>query len=265
MSQLSGSSIAIIEAATGWRQDRVQPFDLPEGRVIVKAHRPVRGAWRYRLLSLLAASLKAPYLRAVPMHGGAWSQQIELRRLAALKQAGVPVADVLHVADDYFVMSYLGADCLGTLINMGHPDAYALWHKACLALVATHAAGQYMSQCFGRNVIVDQDLRGFIDFEDDPLEVLTLRQAQVRDWVIFLHSTLARLQVSCDQIDRAIANVLATEHPQVIDDLRALAVSIGWLRHLPSRPWVLKRDIHRVQAASRALHRWATQIHPSDL
>jgi hypothetical protein len=257
-SQLSAASVAQIEASAHWRRDRVQIFDLPEGQVIVKGHRPLRSAWRHRLLNVIAWIFRAPHFRAVPVHGGAQSQAIEIRRLQALAQVNIPVPMILHVAPDYFVMRYLGEHCLGTLINIGHLDAYRLWEQAGKSLRQAHAAGQYMSQCFGRNVIVDSELRGFIDFEDDPLEVFSLQQAQVRDWLIFLHSTLAFLRISQSQLDAGVAKLLADESLEIRQGLRQLAQSIGWLRHLPANPKTLGRDLYRVQSAARALHHWAT-------
>ncbi len=256
--RLSASSIAQIEASPAWRRDRLEIFDLPEGHVIVKGHRLERGQWRYRVLNVIAALVGSVYLRAVPMHGGAQSQSIEITRLHELRKAGVPVPDVLHVTPDYFVMRYLGRECLGSLINAGHPQAFALWRETCAHLHAVHAAGQYISQCFGRNVIVGEHVHGFIDFEDDPLEAFTLVQAQVRDWMIFFHSTLGMLKIPRAQLDEAVAQVLAAERADIRAELHKLALSIGWLRHLPAKPGILGRDLYRVQSAARALHYWAT-------
>jgi tRNA A-37 threonylcarbamoyl transferase component Bud32 len=257
-SMLSASSIAQIEASPVWRRDRLEIFDLPEGQVIVKGQRVERGQWRYRLLNTIAALVGSVYLRAVPMYGGAHSQSIEIARLHALRQAGLPVPDVLHVTPEYFVMCYLGRECLGSLINAGQPQAFALWRETCAHLHAVHAAGQYISQCFGRNVIVGERVYGFIDFEDDPLEAFTLLQAQVRDWMIFFHSTLGMLQIPRAQLDESVAQVLAAERADIRAELHKLARSVGWLRHLPAKPGILGRDLYRVQSAARALHHWTT-------
>lgn len=262
MNALSAASIALIEAAPvdavgSWRRDRVQVFDLPEGKVIVKGHRPMRSPWRYWLLNGVARLLGSPYVRAVPMHGGLLSQTTEIKRLTALQGVGVPVPKVLLVKPDYFVMNYLGADCLGGLINQGHADAFALWKQTCALVLLAHQKGQYLSQCFGRNVIVDGGVRGFIDFEDDPCEVMTLEQAQVRDWLIFLNSTVAMLQIPRTQLDAAIAHALSLETRAIQDALRKAAASMGWFRFLPASAKPLGRDVYRLQAVADALHRWS--------
>ena len=97
--------------------------------------------------------------------------------------------EVHHVAGDYFVMSYLGSNDLARALREQGSGAYGLWMAAMEHLLLVHARGQYLSQCFARNIIVSDDFRGMIDFEDDPLEVMTLEQAQARDWLIFLQSS----------------------------------------------------------------------------
>ena len=47
------------------------------------------------------------------------------------------------------------ARTLGDVIQSHHPQAAALWREAGDALVRLHAAGQYLSQGFARNMIVD--------------------------------------------------------------------------------------------------------------
>ena len=51
---ISLTSIARIESSTVWRQKRVEIIDLPEGRMLVKGQRPLRGPWAHRVLNLFA-------------------------------------------------------------------------------------------------------------------------------------------------------------------------------------------------------------------
>jgi tRNA A-37 threonylcarbamoyl transferase component Bud32 len=258
-SELSTASIAQIEVASGWRVHRVEVFDLPEGKVIVKGHRPLRGPWRHRVLNLLAALFRAPMMKAVPVHGGAQSQEVELRRLAALKAAGQPVPRVLHVAPDYFVMNFLGKSHLAGVLSSQGFAAYDLWRTAAEQIVQVHAAGQYLSQCFGRNIIVDQassDLRfaGMIDFEDDPLEVMSLQEAQVRDWLVFLQSTVYLLNAPPDALSAGLQELFSKESRQLRQALLQGCRKLVWLRHLPRsrNPW--GKDTVMLQAAAQAMH-----------
>lgn len=258
MSELSAASVAKIEASDVWRAKRVEVFDLPEGKVIVKGHRPLRGPWRHRILNALATLFRAPMMKAVPVHGGARSQEVELARLAQLQAAGQPVPRVMHVAPDYFVMNYLGSSHLAGVLSGQGFAAYALWRTVAEQIVQVHAAGQYLSQCFGRNMIVDrtQGIRfaGMIDFEDDPLEVLSLQQAQVRDWLVFLQSTVWALNAPPTVLRTALQELLGKESPALREAVLQSAHQLRWLRHFPRsrKPW--GKDTVMIQAAAQAMH-----------
>ncbi len=173
-----------IRSSPGWRRSRVELFhDTSVGSVIVKGQRAQRPAWRYRLLNGLARLIRLPLLKAAPAHGGARAQRIEVDRLRRLAAAGVPVPQVLHAEDEFFVQSWLGETRLDQLLRRG--DALVWWQRGLRALVDLHARDQYLSQAFARNFIARGDALAMIDFEDDPLEVMTLEQAQARDWLAF--------------------------------------------------------------------------------
>ena len=84
---VSAQSVTRIEASRGWRERRVEVFELPEGKVLVKGQRARRSPWPHRVLNALARVLGVDYLKAVPVHGGARSQAIwaaERRGCAAI-------------------------------------------------------------------------------------------------------------------------------------------------------------------------------------
>ena len=258
--QLQAIEIERIAASPGWRAQRVEVFDTAVGKVIAKGQRALRGPGRHRVLSALAHLVGVPFLRAVPVHGGAQAQAVEIRRLQALAAAGAPVPQVLHVAPDHFIMSWLGGNHLAAVLSARRPAAFALWREGARALVRVHAAGQYLSQCFGRNVIVDEGseppcLAGMIDFEDDPLEVMTLAEAQVRDWLIYLQSTLWDLAVPVAQVDAVLDGFMAMEPAPVRALFAQASRRLGWLRVLPQNRRY-GRDTIAVQAVAAAVHRW---------
>lgn len=260
---ISLTSIARIEASSLWRARRVEVFDLPEGKLLVKGQRPLRGPWAHRALNLFARMAGVPYLKAVPVHGGARSQAIEIRRLQALHAAGVSVPQVHHVASDYFVMSYLGANDLARALREQGVRAAGLWMAAMDHLLLVHARGQYLSQCFARNIIVSSRFEGLIDFEDDPLEVMTLEQAQARDWLIYLQSTLWNLALEPDRLDAALRSVLERELEPVRVVLRHASRRLAWLRHLPTNRTIWGKDFVSLQAVAAALVRLHQVPQPS--
>ncbi len=252
---ISLTSVVRIEASTIWREKRVEVLDLPEGRMLVKGQRPRRSPWPHRVLNIFAWMAGVPYLKAVTVHGGARSQAIEIARLQALRQSGLAVPEVHHAATDYFVMSYLGSNDLARALREQGSDAFDLWMAAMTHLLQVHACGQYMSQCFARNIIVSDTFRGMIDFEDDPLEVMTLEQAQGRDWLIFLQSSLYNLGLEPGRLDTALRSVLEQELPQVRRVLAHAARRLSWLRFLPTNRKIWGKDFVSLQAVGDAMFR----------
>ena len=252
---MSAQSIALIEASPVWRVRRVEVVDLPEGKVLVKGQRATRSPWPHRLLNTLAWMAGVPYLKAVPVHGGARSQDIEVTRLRALAAAGLPVPQVQHVGADYFVMDYLGSNDLARTLREQGAKAFGLWFAAMEQLLQVHAQGQYLSQCFARNIIVSDRFEGLIDFEDDPLEVMGLVDAQARDWLIYLQSTLWNLALDEPRLDAALRSALERESAPVRAALRHAAGRLAWLRWLPTNRRVWGKDFVSLQAVAAALHR----------
>jgi hypothetical protein len=272
MSQLSAASIARIESSQGeqsWRTRRVQVFDLPEGKVIVKGQRPKRGPWRHRILRWIGQILRAPMVRPVPVPGGAQSQAIEVKRLEQMSASAVPVPQVLHVADEYFVMRYLGDSDLAIQLRLLGLEAFGLWRQAAIYLIQTHDAGHYLSQCFARNIVIgrqseDLFVAGLIDFEDDPVVVMTLLEAQVRDWMLFLQSTLFGLNAPAHVLQPVLTELLNRENPQVRDALLQHAKGLTWLRHLPTSRKIFGKDFVSIQATAHALYRQLQSRHIID-
>ena len=252
---ISPESIARIEASPVWRAQRVEVFDLPEGKLLVKGQRGTRSPWPYRLMNTLAWLAGVPYLKAVPMHGGTHSQKVEIMRLRALRAARLPVPQVHHVGQDYFVMSYLGSDDLARSLRGQGSMRFDLWLAAMEQLLLVHARGQYLSQCSARNIIVSQSVDGLIDFEDDPMEVMGLVEAQARDWLLYLHSTLWNLTPDTARQDAALKSVLKREAADVLAVLRHAAKRLAWLRWLPSNRKVWGRDFVGLQAVAATLYR----------
>ncbi len=256
---LSTGSIAKIEDATGWRKDRVQIFDLPEGKMIVKGQRPKRGPWRHRLLWLIGRLVGVGAMKPVPVPGGQASQEVELARLKAMADAAILVPEVMHIAPEYFVMRYLGGSDLAAQLRGQGFDAFELWKSALLQIVLVHDAGQYLSQCFARNIIVGQQesnqyIAGMIDFEDDPTMVMTQLEAQVRDWLIFLQSTVYSLAAPVDVLQAALTELLDRERSDVREALFEQCRRLAWLRYLPTsrKPW--GKDLVSTQAAMQAMY-----------
>ncbi len=244
-----------IRASGGWRRFRTEAMDSSEGPVVVKGQRPARTVVAAWLLGLVSRLARSPEMRPIPAPGGPAGQAIELRRLQELAAAGVRVPRVLHVDAGFFVMERLPGQSLGERLAAQPDDARALWEQGLRFLQDVHARGQYLSQASARNLIVTPAGIAAIDFEDDPREVLPLAAAQVRDWLLYLQSTVWLLREPQQELLRTWESLAPTgaDAAAMLESVERMA----WMRHLPRsrKPW--GRDIVSAQAAADLLHAWA--------
>lgn len=246
-----------IRHSAGWRARRVEVMHgTSQGSVVVKGQRAARPAWRYRPLNGLARLSRLPLLQAAPAHGGARAQAIEVRRLRSLADSGVPVPRLLHVDDEFIVQSWLGDARLDALLLQ--PDALAWWQRGLRTLVEVHQREQYLSQAFARNFIAVGEHLAMIDFEDDPLEVMDLEQAQARDWLAYVHaSALAfrqRLPAPLAECAALLRAELARERTPVRRLVAVTAQRLRWVQRMPAgdgRGW--RRHLHIVHMAAGLL------------
>lgn len=255
---LSAASLQAIEASPGWRQHRVEMFDLPEGRVVVKGQRPARGPWRFRLLSALARCTRNPLLRPVPARGGAEAQAVEVRRLRTLAAAGVQVPEVLHHGPEYIVLRRIDGDALQQQFLAEPAQALAAFGLGLAGLLDLHHRGQYLSQAFARNILLCQGQLWYIDFEDDPLQAMDLPDAQARDLMAYLLSSIWINRAARPDLMSVWSAAAHRLDRPLLQRVRQAAQGLAWLRHLPRerKPW--GRDVVTVQALAEFLHHWNT-------
>lgn len=252
---MTAEDLATLRRFAAESHHRVKSVTISSGRVVVKRQRPARSVWRERLLDLLARLVKLPMLGPVPAHGGARGQAIEVERLRALDAAGVRVPRLLHVEPAFFVMEHVAGPTLVERIAAGDAEASVLWRLGLDMLCDVHGRGQALSQAFARNVIVAADGLAMIDFEDDPLEAMSLDEAQARDWLLYLHSTAWHFPAAlADALHADLGAALGGER----DAVRALVESAGRrlssLRHLPASRRFWGREVVGARALARLLH-----------
>ncbi|HQQ69189.1 MAG TPA: hypothetical protein PLL92_02605 [Alicycliphilus sp.] len=243
------------------RQQRLtERYTLADERVWLKRAGPPHGLWRYHLLWVVARVMRLPVLGPVRNLGGRAAIATELSRLRTLGALGLRVPQVLAACDDAFLMSDLGAPgqatpSLGDEIDsaMGAGAVLALWRQGLQTLDAVHERQQCLSQAFARNMVRCPDgAIACIDFEDDPSSTLPLAMCQLRDALMYVHSTaLALLQAGAQQEAHGIWRAWLAQPVRSADFHAALQSTqkrLGWLRHLPQdRHW--GRDTQRLRAA----------------
>jgi len=229
-----------IHASTRWREQRIEVFhDTSLGSVLVKGQRPARGPWRYSVLNGVARTVGLPMLRAAPALGGAQSQRVEVERLRSLAAAGVCVPEVLHIDEQFFVQRFIQGPLLFERLRDGGAPALLWWQRGLRVLVELHASQQYLSQAFTRNIIAVGEQLVMIDFEDDPLQVMPLAQAQARDWLAYLYTSAMTPPGPQHLMAEILRPALADEPQTVRHELHAAAVRLA--RLLPRR----RRDAAR--------------------
>ena len=251
---LNAKHLATIEAALARTHARTIEITLDDIPLIIKRQRPARATWPLALLNAMARLCGLPCLQAAPQWGDARGQHVELNRLRTLAEAGLPVPAIHHIAADWFAMQRVGQHSLESMLQHGPLPAETYWREGLGLLHAVHRQEQYLSQAFARNLIWHDDGLYLIDFDDDPAELLTVPQAQARDWLLYLLSCARHLSQPPRETARQLYGTLTAEPSSVRTALHAVARRLAWLRWLPSqrRPW--GRDMIELQAAGAVLH-----------
>lgn len=255
--QLLADDLQRIRASQGWRRDRVEVLETSAGPVVVKGHRPPRSVTPRRLFNWAMQLAGLATLKVPLRDGGPLAQQVEVRRLIQLQAAGARVPTLMHVEPAFFVQAYLAGPDLSRELSRGASDKLAMWEQGLAAVQAVHRRGECLSQAFARNFIVTPQGIVAIDHEEDPLEVVSLPQAQARDWLFYLHSTLWLLPEHRAQMLSVWERMVNAESGPVAGFMHQLAHRLALLRYLPSqrKPW--GRDIVGAQAAASFLYTWS--------
>ncbi|MGL4997000.1 MAG: hypothetical protein ACRC6G_12615 [Deefgea sp.] len=250
----SSALIQHIESEIRQTSSRILPMEVAGETLIIKRQEAARPLFGYTVLNALAKIFQQPLLCAVPAPGGAAAQAIEIYRLNSLREAGVPVPEVRHIAPTWFAMTVAGTHSLDELIRDPNNEHLEVWRLGLAAILQVHQCGQNLSQAFARNIIWDAGQIRFIDFEDDPIKTLPLAYAQCRDWLLYLHSMAYQINVDAVTLAETWQSDLTQESREVQDLIRNCSQQLAWVRHLPTqrKPW--GRDVISLQGAGRVLH-----------
>ncbi|MDO5611330.1 MAG: serine/threonine protein phosphatase [Pseudomonadota bacterium] len=168
----------------------LQKIEIDGRQAWLKAYEEDSRQFSLAALRRLALALNMPALLPPPRYRGTEAQQVEARRLDELRNKNVRVPKVLGKGESALLLSHLG-DTLASRLRDAGGDAGridTLAAETVDAIAAAHRNGAYFGQPLPRNIIHSRSRGvGFIDFEEDPLEVMSLEQAQARDWVMFVH------------------------------------------------------------------------------
>lgn len=201
---------------------------------------PQPPAWRYQLLGATAKALGQPVMQPVRPHGGSAGLQVEARRIRALGEARLRAPAILDEGDAWLLLSDLGQLTLESMIRHASADDRLMWwQRGADYILQAHRAGQYLSQAFARNFVWSEEAGlGALDFEDDALVAMSLADAQVRDWLPYLFSSVLYFEDRLPVLCAALCDHLQHENPAVRAGLATALRRTAWLRAarwLPAR------------------------------
>ncbi len=263
------SAQGFLQRALAAQSANIAAYDWADERVWIKKAGPRNPAWRYRVLGGVARLLGLGVLRPVPNLGGERAIAIERARLRSLAELDLPVPLILAACDSGLMLrdlAYPAQTSVSLAVEIGQAGdstrRLKLFQEGLQAVARVHAAGSCLSQAFARNLVRTADGRlGYIDFEDDPAELLSPDECQARDWLCYLHSTAQPLrEVGALEAGAGRASDLLQARPLAVRRLLASAASrLRWLRRLPADRR-FGGDSQRVQAAALLLDRLELHI-----
>ncbi|WP_349984954.1 serine/threonine protein phosphatase [Stenotrophomonas sp. WHRI 8082] len=229
----------------------VEPITLEGQRAWLKQYGEGSRAVALGLLNFIANRFHLDALRPPPHRGGDAAARTEARRLGELQAQGVNVPAVLGTGHAALVLGDNGSSfntCLREANDAGRDRLVA---AAMQAMADAHAQGAYFGQPLPRNLTWDGERVGFIDFEEDPLEVMDLAQAQARDWLMFGYGVAKYYADRPQQLQALMAAAMDGANEPVREHAHAVT---GRLQHVAKASKKLGRSARALANAILIVH-----------
>lgn len=156
----------------------------------------------------------------------------EAQRLNLMKEKGFNVPTVLLSHENYLVMTDIGPSVKDWLTDK-NTATYQRQHillAAATALAKLHQHHRWHGRPALRDLCWDGSQIGFIDFEEDPHQHLSIDQCMVRDVLIFVHGLYRYLPASDPAILQAIHQYRKAAPRRVWRDTQQI-ISNMWLAY----------------------------------
>lgn len=215
-----------------------------------------RGGRPVRLAALRAVVrvLDLPPLLPPPYRSGEAAKQTEKERIQELDALGVSVPRILDEGSDELLLSDLGPTLSSQLREArGKPQrSDALVSSAVAAIGDAHRRGGYLSQAWPRNLTVHRGGIGFLDFEEDPREVMSLADAQARDWLLFAYGTMRYYRERPRALEALLRGALHDAQDQTLSGMADVATRLQPLARGAARFGRSARTFSQVLGVIRA-------------
>lgn len=229
----------------------VEPIVIEGQRAWLKQYAKGRRVLALGLLNVVAHHFKLDALRPPPHRGGQGACRTESRRLRELHAQGVNVPQLLGSGEAALLLEDNGC-CFNICLRRADPVGRdVLVATALQAIAAAHATGAYFGQPLPRNLTWDGTRVGFIDFEEDPLEVMNLVHAQARDWLMFAYGAARYYPDRPRQLQLLMTQTMREIEPRVIAHVHA----VSWRLHRLARTLLyMGRPARRLAQAILIVH-----------
>lgn len=209
---------------------------------------------RLGALDWFARRMDLAPLRPPPRYRAAAARCTEQRRLQELREVGVLVPEVIAQGEDVLLLSDLGPTLASRLRRSDTSQSRELTVGAITAVAEVHARGAYLGQPLARNITVDAFGRvGFLDFEEDPGEIMSLADAQARDWLLFAAGISRYGPGSEEELGRMLGTAVdageADVRERIDHAVRRLGFIERWTRHLGTRAEGLGRALRALRSS----------------
>ena len=159
-------------------------------KIWFKQAAPPKARIWHHLQKILAAFIPLPILRSTVSPGGAAALQAEAARMVHFKAQGFHVPSILATNEQMIAMTDLGPQFREVLDRSDSAEDHLTLLKTAIRTMARlHQAGLAHGRPYMRDMTWDGERLGFLDLEEDPLQVMPLPVAQARDVWIFLSAS----------------------------------------------------------------------------
>jgi hypothetical protein len=245
----SEGDLLSIKKAIESNTDRTFIFEIGDKPYFIKRMRPIRFPISAFLVNRFFEFFNVEFLKVSLKYGGNYSFQNEINFLTTFSQNHIPVPKLVHQDIDFLVLEALDGKSVDDQMSV-NSKKLPLWSKVLEEILCLHQKGFYLSQGFSRNMVAANDRIFFIDFEENPLDYMDLDQAQAREWIFFLLSTIWRFN-SLDSILPIWQKTISEENQAVNSYCRLVSRKFTWLRFLPKNRKIWGRDLIQLQALGR--------------
>jgi tRNA A-37 threonylcarbamoyl transferase component Bud32 len=189
-----------------------------------------------RLLQCAAASaLSLEWLRPTCVASALQLTATEKRFIQRLQSRSVRAPQIVSESENSLTLGDLGPTLSALCKNESDPARRLHYIKNALqAISEVHQKDLCLNQSFARNICIENGEVGFIDFECDPLEVMSLSAAQARDIIYFVYSTARFVEDDAVVYESMLQKAISSENLEVKKVLEAafkkLSVMAGFVR-----------------------------------